>query len=103
MGERPGAGGGRQDKHMGDFLAGFGCVSWGTAQEMPPQPPKNARGPENGAEGGWGVVVTGCRGHSRREKVGWVLLEYSLCELLVRESSAPKTKTDRQLEAFDAQ
>lgn len=29
--------------------------------------------------------------------------EYSLCELLVRESSAPKTKTDRQLEAFDTQ
>lgn len=47
MGERPGAGGGRQDKHMGDFLAGFGCVSRGTAQKMPPQPPKNARGPEN--------------------------------------------------------
>lgn len=27
-------------RHMGDILAGFGCVSQGTAQEVPLQPPK---------------------------------------------------------------
>lgn len=81
-------------RHTGNILARFGCVTQGTAQVVPLQASKNARGPENGKEAGGGrdVEVIRYREHSQWEKVGWVRLPYSLCELLVGESSVPKTK-----------
>lgn len=80
-------------RHMGDILARFGCVTQGTTQVLPLQASKTACGPENRQEAGGGrdVEVTGYKEHSQWE-VGWVRLPYSLCELLVGESSVPKTK-----------
>lgn len=91
MGERPGAGGGRQEKAHGTFPIGDHTEGASAASQ-------SACDPKNGqkeAGGGRGVMVTQGRGHSRQEKAGWVSLAYSLGELLVCESSVPKTQRDR--------
>lgn len=84
---------GREARRRWRHMAGLECVPQGTAQEMPPQPPKMHTDQRMGRRR---LAV------AQRETVGWVPLAYSLCELLVCEGSVPKTKR-QAVRGLDAQ